>query len=405
MIAFEQAQKILCQEIERLLANTNNVEQLSLWQAGDRVLAQDIVAADNVPAFDRSLVDGFALLAADTEGATAEQPITLPVTATVAAGARAAKALLPKTAVRIFTGALLPDGTDCVVKEEKVIVTDEAIVLKHEEDKGEGISFKGEDIALGEHLLSCGTRLAPADLAILATLGIDPVPVFKQPEVGIFSTGNELVDVNCSLQPGQLRASNLYVLAELVRQAGGVPVNLGLVGDSEEEVLAVYAEAEERDLPLILSTGGTASGDYDVIKAAMDKFSGGRLFNKVAMRPGAPVVVSAGSRQLLIGLSGNPAGATVAMLLLIAPLIARLAGNKHFLRRQQARLTQPIFYRSALRGFFWGNYDQQADNIYVTPHVNQFCASIKTYVQSNCLIEAADGHNIERNQLVTIFPW
>ena len=405
MILFAEAQKILRQEIERLRGNTNNVEQVSLWQAGGRILAETIVAAENIPAFDRSLVDGFALMAQDTVGAAAAQPIVLPVIGTVAAGSTTAEALKPRTAMRIFTGAPLPVGADCVIKEEKVLLTEGKIVIRTGIAPGEGISFKGEDIAQGEALLNCGKKLLPADLGVLATLGIDPVPVFKRPKVGIFSTGNELISVKSPLQPGKLRASNLYVLAELVRMAGGIPVNLGLVRDSEEEVAAVYAAAAERDLPLVLSTGGTASGAYDVVKAAMDKVTGGRIFDKVAMRPGAPVVVSAGHRQLLIGLSGNPAGAAVAMLVLIAPLIARLAGRENYLQRRQAVLTQPIVYRSGLRGFYWGQYEQQAGCIYVTPHANQYCASVKTYVESNCLIEIPTAQKIERGQIVTIYPW
>ena len=146
-------------------------------------------------------------------------------------------------------------------------------------------------------------------MAILATLGIEFVPVYKKPKIGIFSTGNELVEIHNKLQHGQLRVSNIYTLAEIVRQAGGIPVNLGVVKDQVNDVIKIYEKAHQLKLPIVVSTGGTASGDYDIIKDAMDLVAVTRLFNKIAIRPGAPVVVSVKEKQLLIGLSGNPAGA------------------------------------------------------------------------------------------------
>ncbi|NLZ93602.1 MAG: molybdopterin molybdotransferase MoeA [Firmicutes bacterium] len=407
MIAIEDAQEILLRQLEHLVPKTNNLQQIPLWHAGGRVLAQNIIAAENFPAFDRSLVDGFALSTQDTTGATAGNPVTLAVKDTIAAGSDMVNKLIPNTATRIFTGAPLPQGADCVVKQEEVTETtdnsnEQMIHLMRPQTKGDGVGFKGEDIAAGDLLINKGTIITAAHLGVLATLGVDPVPVFKQPEIGVFSTGDELIEVGSHLRPGKLRASNIYVLSEIIRQAGGVPINFGIVRDSVEEVIKIYEEAERREIPLVISTGGTASGDYDVIKAAMDKFSGQRLFNKVTMRPGAPVVVTAKPKQLLIGLSGNPAGATVAMMVLIYPLVARLAGSKHDLQRRQALLAQPIFYNSGFRGYFWGNYRQEGSTVIVSPLVNQFCGSIKNYANSNCLIEVPEGKNINCDETVTI---
>lgn len=407
MIALKDAQEILLRQLEHLVPKNNNLQQIALWNAGGRVLAKDIIAVENFPAFDRSLVDGFALAAEDAIGATAEKTVTLAVKDEVAAGSDVVNKLIPHTATRIFTGAPLPLGADCVVKQEEVLETtgscnEQMIQIMQPPKKGEGVGYKGEDIAAGELLINAGTILTAAHLGVLATLGVDPVPVFKQPVVGVFSTGNELIEVDSHLRPGKLRASNIYVLSEIIRRAGGVPINLGIVPDSVEEVIKIYEEAERRAIPLVVSTGGTASGDYDVIKEAMDRFSAQRLFNKVAIRPGAPVVVSVKPKQLLIGLSGNPGGATVAMLILVYPLIAGLAGARRCLQRHQALLEQPIHYKSSFCSYFWGSYRQEGSTIIVRPLENQFCGSIKNYANSNCLIEVPGGKNIMNNEPVAI---
>lgn len=391
MISLENAQGILNKVLSRLSLHTNKIEFIPLWEAGGRVLAEDIVAQENVPAFNRSPIDGFALRCSDTYTATREQPVTLKIIDTVAAGSYSLKEVTPGTAAKIFTGAPLPEGADCLIKMEEVSSDGEKVIISRALSKGENVAFKGEDISVGEFMFGRGTVITPAQMGILATLGIDPVPVYERPKIGVFSTGNELVEVQCQLKHGQLRASNIFTLAEIIRQAGGIPVNLGVVKDNIDDVLKVYDRAQELKLPLVVSTGGTASGDYDVIKQAMDMTSSTRLFNKVAIRPGAPVVVSVKEKQLLIGLSGNPAGATVAMLIVVLPIISKLAGTDWQLKRSQGKLVAPISRKVGLRGFLWGNYYEEGGCLYVKPSSNQFCGAVKSYAFSNCLIEVPAG--------------
>ncbi|HHX87862.1 MAG TPA: molybdopterin molybdotransferase MoeA [Firmicutes bacterium] len=410
MRSLEDAQNILSKAALRLFSFPPNIELIPLWEAGGRVLAKEIKSREDVPAFDRSLVDGFALLASDTARATADYPVTLKIVDSIAAGTCSSKKLIPGTAMKIFTGAPLPEGADSVIKKEEVVEAvfgsgnDAVIMVNSAVAKGEGTALRGEDIVAGECMFAEGTVLTSAHMGVLATLGVEPVPVYTRPQVGVFSTGNELVDVRSQLKTGQLRVSNIYTLAEIIRQAGGIPVNLGVVKDRVESVLEVYAKTRRLGLPMVVSTGGTASGDYDVIKTAMDMVAV-RLFNKVAIRPGAPAVVSVREgEQLLIGLSGNPAGATVAMLLLIYPLIARLAGANRQLECVQGKLTKPLFRQGGVRGFLWANYCHQKAEVYVTPFENQYCGSIKTYANSNCLIEIPAGKvNLAANEPVTIW--
>ena len=214
---------------------SQKVELVPLWEAGGRILAVDITAGEDAPAFNRSHVDGYALLSTDTCEAAPNNPVTLIIIDTIAAGSYSTKKLIPGTAMKILTGAPLPLEADCIIKKEE---TDEvavdsgpAVIIKRAVTAGENISRKGEDISAGDFLFSRGSIITSVHMEILATLGIDPVSVFARPRIGVFSTGNELVDVQKQLQFGQLRASNLYTLAEIVRQAGGVPVNLGVARD------------------------------------------------------------------------------------------------------------------------------------------------------------------------------
>lgn len=404
MLSLEKAKEILLDKLHELGLDSKKVEYIPLWEAGGRVLAEDIIAKEDVPAFDRSPVDGYAILASDTSGATESNPAVLKVIDTIAAGNYSKKILTPGTAMRIFTGAPLPQGATSIIKQEEVTVADSQIYIKRKVNAGEGVAVKGEDISTGEFLISAGTTIQPGHVGILASLGIDFVPVYKKPEIGIFSTGSELAEIDSQLQHGQLRVSNIYTLAEIIRQAGAIPVNLGVVKDRIEDVTKVYEKAKHLNLPIVISTGGTATGDYDLIKEAMDLVSSSRLFNKVAMRPGAPVIASVKEKQLLIGLSGNPAGAAVATYMVMLPVISKMTGAKKELEKKQAKLTKPFTRNGGLRGFLWANYYEQDGCLYVTPHENQFCGAIKTFSESNCLIETTGGKiNLNKEESVTIW--
>lgn len=390
MVSLENARDILDKYVDESLMKHQKTERISLWEAGGRVLAQDIVSREDIPAFHRSQMDGFALLSSDIATAAPDNPVVLRIIDTVAAGSFSRKKLVGGTAMKIFTGAPLPSGADCIVKREDTESDgDQAdlVVVKRPVHSGENISRKGEDIVTGDALFPAGSIISFSHIEILAALGVDPVTVFAKPRIGVFSTGNELVDLSDPLTYGKLRASNLYTLAELIRLAGGEPVNLGVIRDRLEDVLGVYEKAEQLGLPVAISTGGTASGDLDYTKSALEQTHSTRLFNKVAIRPGAPFVTSVRENQLLVGLSGNPGGAIVAFLLLLLPIISRLEGAKRELTPGRGRLTVPITRYGGLRGFFWGRYVGDGVCPDVTYLDNQFCGAMHTHTMINCFIE------------------
>ena len=396
MLSIKEAKKTMERVIEPQIID-RDVEPIPLWNAGGRVLAQEVIAREHVPHFERSPVDGFALCANDTPQASAAEPVTLKVIGTVAAGSYTEKRITSGTAIKVFTGAPLPEGADCIIKIEEVDErTSQAgeslfVKIKRPVERGEAIVSRGEDITCGEHLFSKGTVLSSSHMGILSTLGIDPLFVYKKPVVGVFSTGNELVGLHSQLKYGQIRASNIYTLAEIIREAGGIPVNFGVVGDRSEDIAELYQRAQKLKIPLVISTGGTASGDYDVIKEAMDKASTNRLFDKVAIRPGAPVVASEKEGQLIVGLSGNPAGATVGMLILLLPIIARIGGSDNQLIRTRGRLRKSIVRKRGLKGYLWAQYCEEEGQLYASPLEEQYCGALKNHAESNCLIEVPSG--------------
>ncbi len=407
MITFEVAQTTLLKEVTAL--REIEIETVPLWEAGGRVLAEDVVAYEDIPHFDRSPVDGFALIAADTIGVSENNSASLEIKGSITAGAQSLTDLEPGTVMKIFTGAPLPPKTDCIIKVEDIAGTFSVgeklfIRITRPLTKGENVACKGEDIAFGQFLFPGGTHITPAHLGILATLGVDPVPVYKKPLIGIFSTGNELVVMKSQLMHGQIRASNIYTLAEIIRLAGAIPVFLGVVRDSVKDIIQIYEKANELDLPLVISTGGTASGDNDVIKDAMVALNSLRLFDKVAIRPGAPVVASVREKQLLVGLSGNPSGSTVATLTLLFPVISRLAGFERCLECTKGKLKTPLLRKGGLRAFLWAIFSENEGCLHVEPHINQFCGAVKSYFSSNCLVDVpAGGVNLMRDDLVVIW--
>ena len=425
MISLEKAREILSDYVNKTLMLQQKVESVPLWEAGGRVLAVDVASSEDVPAFHRSHVDGFAVFSSDVVAAAEDNPVVLRIIDTVAAGSDKGTSLLPGTAIKIFTGAPLPQGADCIIKREETEEIAEteggaketggakgagaslegkegaeggstvgsAVIIKRSVQRGENISRRGEDFLAGVTLYPRGSVISFTQTEILATLGIDPVDVYVKPRIGIFSTGNELVAPREPLTHGKLRASNLYALAELIRLAGGVPVNLGIAKDRLADVLHVYEQAEQLKLPIVISTGGTASGDLDYMKEAMEQTGSVRMFNKIAIRPGAPFVASMKKDQLLVGLSGNPGGAIVAFLLLLLPIISRLEGCVRGLLPDRGNLTTSIVRQGGLRGFFWGRYEEEEseNRRYVTPFGNQYCGALETHKTSNCLVDIPAG--------------
>ncbi|MFC3882189.1 gephyrin-like molybdotransferase Glp [Bacillus songklensis] len=305
-------------------AKEGALEWVRLEDSYGRLLAQDLVADHDVPPFDRSPYDGFAIRSEDTVHANLENPVEFEVAGQIGAGSVFTETVGPFQAVRIMTGAQIPGGCDAVVMLE--ITTEEErdgkhyMSLKRSVKCGENLSLKGEDVKEGESLVPKGTMINPGTMALLATFGYSHVPVAKKPVIGVLATGTELLEVHEPLEPGKIRNSNAYMIASQIIRAGATPKYIGKVTDDFEKSFASVEEALG-DVDMLITTGGVSVGDYDYLPAIYKQLGANVLFNKVAMRPGSVTTVAELNGKLLFGLSGNPSACYVGFELFVRPIV------------------------------------------------------------------------------------
>lgn len=300
-------------------------ERVSLFEASGRVLAETIASERAIPPFDNSAMDGYAVRWQDIREAGVDQPAELRVFEVIQAGLIPNKTVTPGTASKIMTGAVVPPGADTVIRVEDTQERDGRVLIQRTNAVGANIRATGEDIRPGQVILEKGRVLRPADIGLLASVGRSFALVCQRPRVAVLSTGNELVEVDGTLRPGQIVNSNAYTLAAAVRDAGGVPVPLAIARDALEETRGALHEAVRHDV--VLSTGGVSVGDFDFVKAAMDELGMHRLFWQVAQRPGKPLTFGLLKERPYFGLPGNPVSALVCFYLYVRPSLRRMLGH------------------------------------------------------------------------------
>lgn len=301
------------------------IEPVAVALAAGRILAEAAVAPRPVPAHDNAAVDGYAFAFADYDPALGA---TLPLAGRAAAGHPLAGAATPGTAVRIFTGAVVPAGTDCIVMQEDVCLEGESaaarVVIPAGLRRGANIRRLGEDVAAGATVIDAGARLRPQDLGALASLGHAEVACFKRLRVAIVSSGDEVVRAGQPLQPGQIYDANGPMLSSLVTNCGADITDLGVLPDKLEAVKGCLTEAS-RTFDVIITTGGASKGEEDHLVAALDGL-GKRHLWQLAIKPGRPVSFGQIGSCAFVGLPGNPVSSFVCFLLYVRPLLARLGG-------------------------------------------------------------------------------
>lgn len=319
------------------LATPLAVETLPLAAAAGRWLAEDIVALRTQPAHALSAMDGYAVRHADLPG-------PWQVTGEAIAGGPLPAPLAPGGAVRIFTGAPVPDGADSVIMQEDVCRNGDTLSLRAEMafTPGKHVRQAGEDFAAGQKLLLAGDVLTPAALALVAMAGHGQVAVRQKVRVALISTGDELVPPGAAIGENQIPASNGLMLQSLLASAGCVVTDMGIVRDEQALVEAAFCEAAAH-ADLVISTGGASVGDHDHVKPALDALGAEIDFWKIAMRPGKPLMAGRLGPAIILGLPGNPVSAFVTALLFARPLIAALGGSHTPLPRYApARLAAPL---------------------------------------------------------------
>ncbi len=378
--------------IEAVLALRNvfgrsGTERVGIEQALGRVLAADLLAPGDIPGFDRATVDGYAVRAASTYGASEGAPAYLAVVGAVEMGRTPIQAVGPGQAARIATGGMLPQGTDSVAMVEHTGVIDDATIEVYRSlAPGQHVVARDEDAAKGQTLLSAGIRLRPQELGLLAACGATDVNVFVRPRVGIISTGDEVVPVGAVPLPGQVRDVNTHTLAALVGQCGGQAVLYGIVPDRYEALLAVCRQALAQN-DMVLVSGGSSVGTRDLTVEVLAALEQSRiLVHGVSISPGKPTILAQCGAKPFWGLPGHVTSAMVVFMVLVRPFLAHLAGWINDAPvRVPARLTRNVASAQGRVDFVRVRLTRQTGEIWAEPILGA-SGLIRTMVASDGLI-------------------
>ncbi len=323
-ISLEEALDILLKENKQ----TEPIHVPLLDSLGS-VLAEDILSDMNMPPFDKSPLDGYAVRAEDIQGASQEIPVILQVIDFVPAGHVSSQKLEKGEAMRIMTGAKIPEGADVVVRFEDTDFTEKEVRIYTPLCSNSNISKLGEDMKIGDVVMKKGMLIDAPEIGILATLGKSFVQVYRKPRVAILSTGDELVDIQQVLTDGKIRNSNSYTIAAQIKKIGAKPLMLGICDDGieaiKEKLKAALSWAD-----IIITTGGVSVGDCDLVKEAFQQVGAEMLFWRVRMKPGTPIAVAKYENKLLFGLSGNPAAAYITFEQFVRPIVLKKMGREKY---------------------------------------------------------------------------
>ncbi|MED4389493.1 gephyrin-like molybdotransferase Glp [Priestia aryabhattai] len=385
--------------IEKIMTykRKGSIERVSITESYGRYLGEDIIADQNVPHFNKSLYDGFAVRAQDCVEVSNEHSVEFEVVGEIGAGSVFGEEVKPFQAVRIMTGAQVPHSCDAVVMLEVTKSYEKEgktyMALSRRASKWEHIALKGEETKKGDVLVSKGTRINPGVTAFLATFGYADVAVVKQPVVGVLTTGSELLDVNEPLEPGKIRNSNSYMaLAQIVR-SGGIPKYLGKLEDDFDRCYEAVEKALE-EVDILLTTGGVSVGDYDYLPAIYEKLGANVLFNKIAMRPGSVTTVAERNGQLLFGLSGNPSACYVGFELFVRPIVRSfLHSPAPHLHKTKAVLNGRFKEPNAFTRMVRGEMTDEGGRLLVTPVGMDKSGAISSLAAANALVVLPGGEH------------
>ena len=400
MIPLGEAQDYVLERASRLPEET-----VDITSAREQVTAEVVISGELVPPFDNTAVDGYAVKAADTDGASESNEVTLEVIGIIPAGTQPDFRIENGQSAKIMTGAPLPEGADSIVMVEwtREGETKDLVRLNRSAKKGDHIRRSGEDLCPGDQVIDKGTALTPAHIGLLAGLGIYQVKTVQRPTVGIFSTGDELVEGNEPLLPGQIRDSNRFSLVALLESDGFETVDLGLIPDNEEAIETTVREGVAK-CDALVTTGGVSMGDYDYVKVVLNKM-GDMRWMQIAIKPAKPFAFGVVEGVPIFGLPGNPVSSMVSYLLLAKPALNKMMGKKSILPKVFYGIAADDFRRRAdgkthfVRSFL---HEEKGATL-LSPIGKQGSHQLSGMAEANTLSIIPDGDGVPKGNPIEYF--
>jgi molybdopterin molybdotransferase len=380
MIPVEEAYKIIDMVIQ-----LNPETEVDLKNCPGYFLSGDITAKDNIPCYDNSAMDGYAVRCRDLESASPDTPVELVVIGEIPAGKLPDIKVEPGQAARIMTGGAVPEGADAVVKVEDTEESGTRVEIFTSPVLNENIRSAGEDIKKGETVFRTGHCIKPADAGLLASLGVTRIPVYKKPEIALLVTGDEIISPEEKLVPGKVRNSNLYSLTGLLNQIGLKITELPQGRDSEKLLKQSLEKGMASDI--IITSGAVSVGKYDLLRKVLSGMGMKEHFWRVKQKPGKPLLFGSLGGTQIFGLPGNPVSVTVTFLMYVRTAILKMMGAaEYYPRKVKAVLRQKYSKAAGLTHFIRGIYEMTDGRMEVTPYEEQGSGVLRSMSRSNCLV-------------------
>lgn len=396
MISWEEAQKLLKNEIK----TSKRSHKVFLKDALGHVLAEDVKAIFDQPPYPRSPLDGYAIRAKDSKGASREHPVKLKVIGKIYAGEVFDSIVGEGQALRLMTGAPIPAGADTVIRQENTDYGVDMVSIYEELVPYGNYCPKGEDFKNGEVLLRNGTLLGAAQIAIIASMGMNQITVADKPRVAVISTGSEVLEPGETLEPGKIYDSNLFYLQARLMEKGVEPVLCMHCEDSVDKMVRLMKE-NAVDVDIILTTGGVSVGEKDIMHEVIEELGAKKLFWKVRVKPGSPTLAAVYQDTLLICLTGNPYGNIVNFELLVRPVMAILSKDSGWaLLREKAVIQEDYDKKGKMNRFIRGKADR--DRVWICEG-NHNSGALLSMRDCNCLIEIKPGQTVKAGEWVDIY--
>ncbi|MGW7976671.1 molybdopterin molybdenumtransferase MoeA [Staphylococcus xylosus] len=379
--------------IERVVSQDIYTKQIEvpLENSVNYILAEDIVATYEIPRFNKSPYDGFALRSRDTEGASGDHRITFTVVDHIGAGSVSEKEVGPFEAVRIMTGAEMPKGADAVVMLEQTVEDEQSFTIRKSFTAYENVSLKGEETQIGDTVLNKGQQINPGAIAVLATYGYTQVKVFDKPSIGVIATGSELLEVGDDLEPGKIRNSNGPMIVALSQKFNLDVASYQIQEDDLKSSIQVVKDAMSKH-DIVITTGGVSVGDFDYLPQIYDEINAKVLFNKIAMRPGSVTTVAVADGKYLFGLSGNPSACFTGFELYVKPAVLHMMGaTAIYPQIIQATLMEDLTKANPFTRFVRATATFNGKSMTVEPSGFNKSGAVVAIAHSNAMIKLPGG--------------